>query len=101
MIPTRARPPPPYIYRVPRPIKGNQPNRNKQKIHIVVLLLSTVILLLSTPNSTLTVICCSSFIPVAIEGLLAGIGDARTHQGTPAPTGSLLGRSLLDFCGDP
>jgi threonine/homoserine/homoserine lactone efflux protein len=67
----------------------------------LVLSLSTLILLPSTPNSALILICCSSFILTAIAGVLAGLTDAKTHKGAPAPMGSLSGRSSLDFHGDP
>jgi hypothetical protein len=58
----------------------------------------TFVLSFSTPNSVITLICCSSS---AIEGVLAGFADARTYQGVPALTGSLPDRSSVNFCGDP
>jgi hypothetical protein len=76
---------------VPMKIEGTLENSPT-----LILPLSTLILLLPTPNSTLTLICCSSFILMVIEGILVGLTDTRTHQGTPALTGSLPGRSSLD-----
>jgi hypothetical protein len=36
-----------------------------------------------------------------MEGILAGLADARIDQGAPAPMRSLLGRSSLEICDNP
>jgi hypothetical protein len=56
----------------------------------------TLILLLPIPNSILILICCSSFVLMTIEGVLAVLPTLEQTQVAPAPTGFLLGRSLLD-----
>jgi hypothetical protein len=88
---------PPYISRVPRPIEGNQPNRNKPKALLPLFYLFLPLFFFSLPpNSALTPICYSNLIPAVTKGVLANLADAKTHQGALALKGSLPGRSSLD-----
>jgi hypothetical protein len=56
----------------------------------------TLILLLPIPNSILILICCSSFVLMTIEGVLAVLPTLEQTQVAPAPTDFLLDRSFLD-----
>jgi hypothetical protein len=70
---TRVRPPHPINtgrhdrFRATNPIEINQSSLT------LVLFLSTLILSLSTPNSTIILICCSSFVPATIEDVLVSL----------------------------
>jgi hypothetical protein len=61
---------------------------------------STLVLPLSTLNFFLTLICCSSFIPTVIEGVLAGL-PVLEYIKVLLPRLGPSGRSSLNFCGDP
>jgi hypothetical protein len=54
-------------------LRATNPIETNQKFSYTFLSLSTLILLLYTPNSALTLVCYSSFIPTMIEGILSGL----------------------------
>jgi hypothetical protein len=76
-------------------------SKQTKNSHNLILSPSTLVLPLSTPNSVLTLICYFSFVPVVIEGVLAGLLTLEQIHGAPAPMGSLPGRSSLDYLRQP
>jgi hypothetical protein len=54
-------------------LRANNPIETNQNFSYSVLSFSILVLLLSTLNSVLTLICCSSFVSVMIEGVLADL----------------------------
>jgi hypothetical protein len=45
----------------------------------------------------LILICCSSFVPVVIESVLAGLADARTDPRRSCPDGVPPGQEFVGF----
>jgi hypothetical protein len=87
---------PPYKYRVPRPIEGNQHNRNKSKLSYLYCFsfypCSTSLYPKFFPNPNLL-----SFLhPDGDWRCSSRPAGARIHQGAPAPTGS-LGQEFIEF----
>jgi hypothetical protein len=73
MSPTRARPPHPIYTGCHGWLRATNPIETNHNFHTLILSTSTLVLPLSTPNYVLTLICCSSFIPTVIEGILASL----------------------------
>jgi hypothetical protein len=92
---------PPYIYRVTWPIEGNQANQNKPKSLLPLFYLFLSLFFSYPTNSVLTLNYCSSLVPVVIEGVLAGLADARIDPRRSCQTGSLWAGVRWILCGDP
>jgi hypothetical protein len=73
MSPSRAIPPHPVNTRCHGKLRGTNPIESNQNSSTLVQPPSTLVPSLSTPNSILSLICCSSFIWAVIESILAGL----------------------------
>jgi hypothetical protein len=71
--PIRTRPPHHINIGCHGRLRATNPIETNQNSPTLILCPSTLVLPLSIPNSVLTLICYSSFIPVAIEGVLDGM----------------------------